>query len=130
MSAKVPADVDLVMVEYGVNDLIHGNEVHALANPDNQMYTVERKALERLYRRMLLLPSRPALLLFEAYAWGAKHSEHGHGGRCLGGSGACCVWVGAWGPTNVLCCLCRKGIHALAHACLHVCGCRRACMQL
>ena len=36
---------------------------------NHQVATTERRALERLYRKVLNAPSKPALILFEPYSW-------------------------------------------------------------
>lgn len=56
----VPQEADIVIVEYSVND-----DCEAMPILDNAV----RRPYERLLRKLLLLPSRPAVVLLHAYAW-------------------------------------------------------------
>lgn len=63
--------------EYGVNDLLYtseyepstGDAYQPLAGASRLLGTSERAALERMLRTLLQLPGRPAVVLFEAYAF-------------------------------------------------------------
>eukprot|EP00798_Chlamydomonas_sp_ICE-L_P019820 gene19820-26505_t len=59
MLQKTPEDVDLVMVDFGVNDYQASN---FFSHP-------ERHAYERILRHFLAIEHSPSVLLFEAYAW-------------------------------------------------------------
>ncbi|KAG2493839.1 hypothetical protein HYH03_008056 [Edaphochlamys debaryana] len=54
----IPEDVDLVLVEYSVND-----------DPDPSADYKSRRAFERLLRKVLALPSRPAVVLVHFFSW-------------------------------------------------------------
>lgn len=56
----VPQDVDVVFIEYAVNDEHRKEPIF-----DNNA----RKPMERLVRKLLLLPSRPAIVLLNTFAW-------------------------------------------------------------
>lgn len=74
---------DWVIVEYTLNAMRgYGGE---------KLDTAERRALERLLRKLLLVPSRPAVTLVHTYAVSAGGAVEGRGGgsRC-----AMRVWVG------------------------------------
>lgn len=81
MASKIPQDVDLVLVEFGINDFYYTQEMMEICkDPAYQMSTTERRALERLYRKVLNLPSKPALLLFEPYSWNRLSNNNQHFG--------------------------------------------------
>lgn len=74
---------DWVIVEYTLNAMRgYGGE---------KLDTAERRALERLLRKLLLVPSRPAVTLVHTYAVSAGGAVEGRGGgsRCT-----MRVWVG------------------------------------
>jgi hypothetical protein len=58
LGSHVPSDVDLVVVEYAINDPYN-------AEHDTDM----RKAFERLLRKLLNLPKKPAVILLLNYNW-------------------------------------------------------------
>ncbi|KAG1673279.1 hypothetical protein FOA52_002559 [Chlamydomonas sp. UWO 241] len=70
MVPKVPPDVDLVIVEYGVNDMEYAGVAMSSAMAQRLMHTVERRSLERTVRSLLSGPSAPAVLFMEMYSWG------------------------------------------------------------
>lgn len=60
VNLHVPADADIVVVEYTVND-----DQLALPAMDNPV----RRPYERLLRKLLSMPTSPAVVLLHAYAW-------------------------------------------------------------
>jgi hypothetical protein len=54
----LPEDVDLVLVEYAVNDL-----------PGHLLDSDQRMGFERLLRKVLNYPKRPAVVLVNTYQW-------------------------------------------------------------
>ncbi|KAG2492246.1 hypothetical protein HYH03_009488 [Edaphochlamys debaryana] len=62
MHQHLPLDVDLVLIEYSVND-----------SPTPSGEFEERRPFERLVRKALELPSRPAVVLVHFFAW--DHGE-------------------------------------------------------
>jgi hypothetical protein len=60
---QLPSDVDLVIIDYTAT---------AAHRRTMNLDTEERRALERLLRRVLLLPKSPAVLMFHAYGMGFK----------------------------------------------------------
>ncbi|EFJ49701.1 hypothetical protein VOLCADRAFT_89684 [Volvox carteri f. nagariensis] len=65
----LPPEVDLVLVEYAANDSPAPRWTFADPN---------RRAMERLIRKLLGLASRPAVLLINMYAIGAAHGNYLH----------------------------------------------------
>ncbi|KAG2500335.1 hypothetical protein HYH03_001911 [Edaphochlamys debaryana] len=65
----LPPGVDLVFVEYSVNDP---------PDPSPDMGSSDRRALERLLRKVLALPSRPAVVLVHMYAHEAAEGRFYH----------------------------------------------------
>ncbi len=76
----MPEDVDLVILEYGVNDITYHGEAlptrgvlpgaaYYGAQGNSMFLSSERMAYERLLRVLLALPSRPAVVLVEAFSW-------------------------------------------------------------
>ncbi|KAI7842797.1 hypothetical protein COHA_003543 [Chlorella ohadii] len=55
----VPQDADLVVVEFAIND----------PGPPISYASKFRRRYEQLLRRLLLLPSKPAVILLQAYPW-------------------------------------------------------------
>lgn len=78
MKWHVPTDVDLVIVEYNVND---GFEAfHCTELPCKVEYgylnSPHRRAYERLLRKLLLLPHRPAVIMLQAFDYSKKMFMH------------------------------------------------------
>lgn len=63
-SSHIPHDADLVIIEYGHNDVHHPSEGNNLL-----MDNVERRPMERLLRRLLEYPRRPALVFLNVLCW-------------------------------------------------------------
>ncbi|GLI61581.1 hypothetical protein VaNZ11_003996 [Volvox africanus] len=59
-NAHVPRDADVIFVEYAVND-----EEMPMPHMNNQI----RRPYERLLRKLLGYPNRPAVILMHAYRW-------------------------------------------------------------
>jgi len=57
--SKVPQDADLVIIEYSMN---------AIASGLQKLDTMERRSLERLLRKALLMPHQPAIMLFHTWS--------------------------------------------------------------
>ncbi|KAG1680790.1 hypothetical protein FOA52_008123 [Chlamydomonas sp. UWO 241] len=58
----VPRNASIVVLEYGHNDLHHTSGHEPMDNP-------QRRPFERLVRKVLNYPNRPAVILLNAYAW-------------------------------------------------------------
>eukprot|EP00798_Chlamydomonas_sp_ICE-L_P016900 gene16900-23176_t len=67
----VPDDVDLIVMDFGVNDYQVSDYV---SHP-------ERHAFERMLRTFLRMPHKPAILLFESYSWSQAAGTYTGGGR-------------------------------------------------
>ncbi|PNH03065.1 hypothetical protein TSOC_010906 [Tetrabaena socialis] len=65
----LPPGVELVMVEYAVNDS---------PTPSPDFLDPDRRAFERLLRKVLRLPSRPAVLLVNMFALQAARGRYWH----------------------------------------------------
>ena len=61
-SSHIPHDTDLVIVEYGHNDVHHPRDGDGMDNS-------ERRPMERLLRRLLEYPKRPALIFLNMICW-------------------------------------------------------------
>lgn len=58
----VPSNADIIIVDYSVNDLHQ--------SPGFRPFLHEiRRAMERMIRKLLNYPNRPAVILLHAYAW-------------------------------------------------------------
>jgi lysophospholipase L1-like esterase len=62
-SSHIPNNTDLVILEYAVNDI--PRTVHGMSLMDNS----ERRAMERLLRRLLEYPHRPAVVFLNIFSW-------------------------------------------------------------
>eukprot|EP00798_Chlamydomonas_sp_ICE-L_P030736 gene30736-35772_t len=67
---KVPEDADLVIIDFGVNDV---QQLDKLSHP-------ERHAYERILRTILVMRNKPAILLFEVYSWNQALGSYTGGG--------------------------------------------------
>ncbi len=70
-ATQLPPDVDLVFIEYTAT---------AAHRHIQKVDTPERRALERMIRRLLLLPGRPAVLMF--HVWTPQFDEGRELGPC------------------------------------------------
>jgi hypothetical protein len=61
----VPEDVDIVLVEYAVND-----------NPGLEFDHDQRKGFERLLRKLLNYPKKPAVVMINSFAWQACGGDY------------------------------------------------------
>ncbi|KAG1657320.1 hypothetical protein FOA52_008048 [Chlamydomonas sp. UWO 241] len=60
----VKNDTDLVFVEYSINDAVR------VVSGEEKQQLLQRKSFEVLIRRLLTMPSRPAVVVFSACRWG------------------------------------------------------------
>jgi hypothetical protein len=61
----VPEDVDIVLVEYAVND-----------QPGLEFEHDQRKGFERLLRKLLNYPKKPAVIMMNSYAWMSSGGDY------------------------------------------------------
>ncbi|GAX73477.1 hypothetical protein CEUSTIGMA_g929.t1 [Chlamydomonas eustigma] len=73
--SQMPEGVDLVILDFGINDYQSGEK---LDHP-------ERRALERIIRKILSLPEHPAVIMFEA--WSAYQANGAFAGSGKDGKG-------------------------------------------
>ncbi len=66
----LPRSIDVVLVEFAAND-------DAQPRWEPQLESKERRAFERLLRKLLSLPSRPAVVLVNAYHWHRQQASPG-----------------------------------------------------
>ncbi|GFR51316.1 hypothetical protein Agub_g13681 [Astrephomene gubernaculifera] len=69
MHHHLPPEVDVVLVEYAVNDS---------PAPSAMFWDPSRRAFERLLRKLQRLPSQPAVLLVNMFAYTAAHGKYWH----------------------------------------------------
>eukprot|EP00854_Cymbomonas_tetramitiformis_P003098 gene3098-3932_t len=65
----VPADVDLVIIEYAVNQMLPDKSI-AKSDPVQQY--------ERLVRKLIRFPNRPAIILLQTFSWSRGFNRIAH----------------------------------------------------
>lgn len=73
-SMHIPSNVDIVFLEYAIND-----EEMPMPHYNNLV----RRPFEKLIRKVLNYPNRPAVVIYSAFRWDFRYRTLSMLGKCL-----------------------------------------------